>query len=150
MTAPVGRQRDYLGVRGTRPMDFVCPRCSATVIEDDGRDPHCGACNYPGADSRPEADRHVLAGGDDRVLSGKAVASMVLGITSAIPGLGLASAITAIPLGVRALRDIEESHGELKGAAQARAGVITGIAGIALQAAFLSGVAAAAWQRFRD
>lgn len=91
-----------------------------------------------------------MVGPDDRVLSGKAVASMVLGISTIIPGLGLAAGITAIPLGARALRDIRQSGGELKGRVQANTGLITGIAGIALQAAFLSGVAAAAWQRWRE
>ncbi len=130
--------------------DFVCPRCHVTVIEAGDADPVCGACNYPGHDIRPESERHIMEGPDDRVLSGKAVASMVLGITTVIPGLGLAAGITAIPLARRALRDIRESGGELKGRAQANTGLITGIAGIALQAAFLSGVATAAWHRFRD
>ncbi len=130
--------------------DFVCPRCHVTVVEEGDVDPVCGVCHYPGPDVRPVEERHILVGPDDRILSGKAVASMVLGITTVVPGLGLAAGITAIPLGARALRDIRRSGGVLKGRAQARAGVITGIAGVALQAAFLSGVVAAAWHRYRD
>lgn len=130
--------------------DFVCPRCNRHVITPDGEDPRCGACDYPGPDARPVEAQHPEVLGDDRVLSGKAVAAMVLGITSvSVPVAGLATGITAIPMALRARHDITLSQGVLKGRGQANAGLALAVVGIAVQAALLSGTAATAWRRWR-
>lgn len=127
-------------------MQTACPRCGSDVHSPNGTELRCLSCDYPGADARPSP--HSPALGDDRILSGKAVAAMVLGITSvAVPVAGLATGITAIPLAVRARHDIRASQGLLRGRGHANAGLALAIAGLAVQTALFGGTVAAVWRR---
>lgn len=125
----------------------ACPRCGSAVHSPNGTELRCLDCDYPGIDAR--LSPHSPALGDDRVLSGKAVAAMVLGITSVtVPLAGLATGITAIPLAVRARHDIRHSGGLMRGQGQANAGLAMGVVGIAVQALLFGGTLAALWRRW--
>ena len=72
------------------------------------------------------------AGGMPPTNSGKAVASLVLGIVGLICSGCLVLSILAIVFGVLAKNEIRDSGGAKKGAGMAQAGFILGIVGIVL------------------
>jgi hypothetical protein len=71
-------------------------------------------------------------GGMPPKTSGKAIASLVLGILGIVTCGCLIFSILGIVFGVLAKKDIRESNGGVTGAGMAQAGFITGIVGIAL------------------
>ena len=109
----------------------------------------------PDAPPRPEEttattasplDRHASPVADSRRRTGRATASMVLGIVSVPAALvwfvGIPLGIIAIVMGTIARTDIRR-HGYTNGG-QAKAGIILGIAGIVLAVGFVVAVGIAA------
>lgn len=124
----------------------ACPRCQTLVSYAPGERPVCPTCGYPGADRRvrqtPEQTppawqdtaarehRHPPAEAwAERETSGKAIAALVLGISSYVL-LGFIGAILAIVLGVMARKEIDRSDGMLEGRAMATWGLWLGIVNI--------------------
>lgn len=64
--------------------------------------------------------------------SGKAVASLVLGIVGLLPVCPLIAPATAIGLGISAKKDIKRSEGRTGGGGMATAGIVLGAIGIVL------------------
>jgi hypothetical protein len=62
--------------------------------------------------------------------SGKAVAALVLGVTSVVCLLNLLTGLPAVILGLLALKDIKESRGRLAGKGMALTGLVLGIVGV--------------------
>jgi hypothetical protein len=71
--------------------------------------------------------KQALASGPQT--SGAALASLVLGISSFVPALGLFSGLVAIVLGLKARDKIDRSRGTLVGRGFAVAGITLGIVG---------------------
>ena len=71
-------------------------------------------------------------GGEQPKTSGKAIASLVLGIIGVLTCGCVILSVLAIVFGSLARKDIRESGGATKGAGMAQAGFILGIIGIAL------------------
>ena len=68
------------------------------------------------------------------------MASLVFGILSFIPMVGLIMGIAAIATGVRAKRQAEESGGRLGGSGLATAGITLGIIGVGIWTLFCAAV----------
>ncbi len=106
---------------------MICPQCGSSV--SDGTR-FCGACGREvmAADSFPVPSSSLPAAATPSSTSGKAIASLILGI---LP-LSVLSSIPGVILGHLALSDIKKSAGRLSGKGMAIAGLILGYMGIAL------------------
>ena len=112
-----------------------CSRCSASVHEGVSFCPNCGnalsGIPAPLIPRNPLSPSVPMAYGGQAETSGKATASLILGILAYII-LPFLAAIPAIVLGHVALSDIKKSAGRLKGNGMATAGMVMGYAQIVL------------------
>lgn len=102
----------------------TCPKCGLSVQESNRFCAACGADMNPSASAFPAA----LAAAVQPQTSGKAVASLVLGICIFI--LGFLAGIPAIIFGHMAKSDIRKSGGRLQGDGMALAGLILGYSSV--------------------
>lgn len=107
------------------PYARQCDRCKQVITPRGGLParycPHCGE-RLSGApvEAPPPGSRRI---------PGAAIASLIFGILSLTPVLGVPIAILAIVLGARVKRRIRQSGGSLTGAGLAQAGIVLGILG---------------------
>lgn len=100
--------------------DRTCPRCGCTTAPRDGRALRfCGTCGQLLTGAGPSSP---LFGATPPA----ATASLLLGLLSLIPFVGVLFALLAIALGLTAVSQIEASGGRYAGKGLALAGVILG------------------------
>jgi len=104
---------------------MFCPRCGRSLEVADQSCPNCGT-TATGPQATPPPP--VFGASLQPQTSGKAVASLVLGIFPVIPFFG---SIVAVVFGHVSRREIRESSGLLKGDGIALAGLILGYIGLA-------------------
>lgn len=104
---------------------IACPKCGSQVLETNQFCSTCGAQIHLGG---PPASSVSLPGQQSQT-SGKAVASMVLGICIFV--LGFLTGVPAIIFGHLAKSDIKKSGGRLQGDGMALAGLILGYLSVA-------------------
>ena len=120
---------------------MYCTKCGE---RNDDRAVTCRSCGEPLRIRREPPGAYVPPRS-----SGKAVASLVLGILSLVGCIFLAG-IPAIILGWLARRDIRRSDGRLSGGGLAMAGVVSGILGSVWSVAVIGMLAAIAMPNFRE
>ena len=104
-------------------------RCKRVVAPRGNVTPRfCPYCGQRLSGAPVERPGRSLIG--QRATSGRAIASLVLGLLSFIPVVGFFDAIAAIALGASAQGRIKDSGGSLGGEGFATAGVVLGILGI--------------------
>ena len=107
--------------------EMKCPYCGAMIEEGTQFCGHCGN-RLVSMTAMTAVQGYSPAAGGEAQTSGKAIASLVLGILIFIPF----SAIAAVILGHLALSEIRKSAGRLKGQGLATVGLILGYAEIAM------------------
>ncbi|MCA1810587.1 MAG: DUF4190 domain-containing protein [Halobacteriales archaeon] len=117
---------------------MICPRCRSAVVplQQASGELLCPACRNTGVVENPQAVQWGTgqAAGYARPAENApgAVASLVLGIVSFLPYVGIVTGWIAIYLGNSALRAIKASPGRYDGAGMAQAGRILGIVALCI------------------
>jgi type IV pilus assembly protein PilA len=104
---------------------MFCPKCGGQVADDAASCPACRQLLATFGMAMQES--RATPGGSAIATSGKAIASLVLGLLSFI----FLAAIPAVIFGHLALSDIKKSAGRLQGSGMAIAGLVLGYLGIA-------------------
>ncbi len=123
------------------PASRTCERCGRTTGPRDGRAPrYCATCGRElVGDPRSRAgDRGARAAMASTPPA--ATAALLLGLFSLIPLAGVVFALLAIPLGLNATRQIDDSGGKLKGRGMAVAGLALSLLASALWVILCFGV----------
>lgn len=108
----------------------TCNRCGRSTAPRGGEPPRfCAVCGQRLVPLHDEIQRALASGPQT---PGMAIAALVLGALSLIPGIGLLFGLIAIALGAKAKNHIEHSRGTLGGRGLAVAGITLGIIGCAL------------------
>jgi len=130
------------------PASRTCERCGRTTGPRDGRAPrYCATCGRElVGDPRSRAGDRGARAGDRRARAAMAstppaaTAALLLGLFSLIPLAGVVFAMLAIPLGLNATRQIDDSGGKLKGRGMAVAGLALSLLASALWVILCFGV----------
>lgn len=111
---------------------MLCPSCGKEIAETDALCGFCGSSlsqdKPPSGESLPSASVAASLGRPEQPLrrSRKAIASLILGLLSFIPGVGL----LAVIFGHSARASIRRSGGRLRGERMAAAGLVLGYLGL--------------------
>lgn len=105
----------------------TCSRCGRTTTPRGAEPPRfCAVCGQRLVPLHDEVQQALASGPRT---SGAALAALVLGLTSFVPGWGVFSGLVAILLGLKAQEHIAHSRGTLGGRGLALAGVTLGVLG---------------------
>jgi hypothetical protein len=141
---PTGGDDPFAAPAGTPPEPVIPAPPPAPTPAPPPPPPTAAGYPAPGfpAQGYPAQTYPAQGYGQPRQNSGKAIASMVLGIVGLLGaffcGIGLIAAIVGLVLGYVAKREIRDSQGRLDGSGMATAGIVLGWVAVGLALVFVA------------